>query len=468
MFLLLVILGFSQTVDSVLTASERESVTTALRNNSLTYSLDVEEERIFFYYNLDNQLFIQDFDGNILDSRKLPFPDTEYLAMHYLEEHTQLLFWDSGVGRVFIYDLNSDSLTRVDKSFSFRSFYGHGAWVDEKLNIHIMGGYGLFEYKNLFLTYDSGLKEWNMLRSRGDTPDPAQGQLFFHAQDSTYYFFSLTLPNYINVHVLSMEKLEWTKKGRYKIPINMSIGSQGLPTQVGNQKIDSNRGLIHFKLNAFYDINNDEIIFFNNPTFFTEFSGISQYHKTDDPEIWVALGRTQQQQIILAAAPVRIEELLSDSNVIRVSPEVSPMYWIFISGLFFIGGAVVVFVFNQQKKENPQQSPESAIRLEVKQDKIRLKVNGSWETVIDPTEQKFWQFTYQQLIAGVNRIELKSFDSEIFGSSLFAPQTSKKRKVLLETINHKMGQKFIFSESSSLDKRYKELVFDTNMIELDY
>jgi hypothetical protein len=72
------------------------------------------------------------------------------------------------------------------------------------------------------------------------------------------------------------------------------------------------------------------------------------------------------------------------------------------------------------------------------------------------------------LIAGVNRVELKSFDSEIFGSSLFATQTSKKRKVLLETINHRLGQKFIFSESSSLDKRYKELVFDTNMIELDY
>lgn len=467
MFPLLVFLLLAQQVASETENRLEETIYSAQKYNYLSYALNTQQEQIFFYDELDRSLLIQDYSGNLIDFKNLPFPDNEALSMHYLEDDQQLLFWDSGLGRVFLYDLESESLKRLDKSFAFRSFYGHGAWVDDDLNIYAMGGYGLFQNKNLFLKYDADINEWNLINEKGEKPDPSQGLLVFDATDSTYYYFSTFHRNQIDVYALSMETREWISKGAYKIPGNVPNVSINLYTNVGNQKIDPETGIIHITGNAFYEIKSSTILFLNNSTLFSDFAWVGQYHKTGEPGMWTAIGRKQQKQVVYGALTVHFKDLKNSSEVIRVPAEGFSTGWILVVGILFSGGIAMAIFQVLSKKEKPVPSMNSAFVLEIKQDLPRLQINGIWDTIVDPTEQKFWKFTHQQLRSGINRIDLKSFDDEIFGKSQFASQTSKKRKILMEMINKRLGQKFVFLEVSSLDKRYKELVYHGHLIKIE-
>ena len=71
-----------------------------------------------------------------------------------------LYLWDTGVGRVFTVDLTTGVVTRVDKSFNHRNMFYHAAYVSENNEIHAMGGYGFWRFKNFLITYNQDSSEW--------------------------------------------------------------------------------------------------------------------------------------------------------------------------------------------------------------------------------------------------------------------------------------------------------------------
>jgi len=81
--------------------------------------------------------------------------------MDYSQFHNGLLFWDWGVGRVFLLD-STKTVTRLDKSFNHRNQFGHAAWVDPNSGIiTAFGGYGLFKSKSLLTRFSPRRQEWN-------------------------------------------------------------------------------------------------------------------------------------------------------------------------------------------------------------------------------------------------------------------------------------------------------------------
>lgn len=101
--------------------------------------------------------------------------DYEFLKFRidYSKYHDGLLFWDQGVGRVFLMD-STKTLTRLDKSFNQNNQFGHASWIHpETGTIYAFGGYGLFRLKSLLTRYVPNKQEWNETPIRDPRTWPA-------------------------------------------------------------------------------------------------------------------------------------------------------------------------------------------------------------------------------------------------------------------------------------------------------
>ena len=118
-------------------------------------------EEVFYLYNESTGvLYSYDFNNEltILDTLDADF--LEYVNMQYIPEPHSIVFFDRGLGRVHLYDLEQKRLERLDESYNMRAFYGSSGFVAAYGNIFTMGGYGEFRHKNALLKFDVLSKEW--------------------------------------------------------------------------------------------------------------------------------------------------------------------------------------------------------------------------------------------------------------------------------------------------------------------
>jgi hypothetical protein len=114
----------------------------------------VLEDKTLFEIDLNSKQWLQ----NDLGTLPAEVPMTGYSAFHNSQ-----LFWDYGVGRVFMLD-STKTVTRLDNSFNHRSQYRHLGWVDQETgSIYALGGYGLFENKTHLLRFIPSSGIWELV-----------------------------------------------------------------------------------------------------------------------------------------------------------------------------------------------------------------------------------------------------------------------------------------------------------------
>ncbi len=114
------------------------------------------------FYLLDSlRIYSFDIKSGSWDLHHVLDPSFRQLKMEYSPFHQGLLFWDNGVGRVFLLD-STKTVTRLDKSFNHSNQHGHAGWVDPAAgDISAFGGYGLYTTKSLLTRFDPLKQEWN-------------------------------------------------------------------------------------------------------------------------------------------------------------------------------------------------------------------------------------------------------------------------------------------------------------------
>lgn len=98
-----------------------------------------------------------------------------------------------GVG--LVYKLQGDSITRIDRSFDWRSRYNTNFFYkDDK--IYSLGGYGLWTLKNNLIYFDEKAAEWSLEEyvNAEDLPDDLSAG-FFQLSDSVLYYTRNSLAN---------------------------------------------------------------------------------------------------------------------------------------------------------------------------------------------------------------------------------------------------------------------------------
>lgn len=441
-------------------------------NKVLTFDVSFANELIYFYDKELNSLHTLNYQGEYRFVSQLPKFSDELQNLHVSKDGTEILFWDRGLGKVHKFDLRTKTLTRLDHSFSFRSFYDHGAWVDEENEkIVAMGGYGLFQSKNILLEFDSKLKEWLSHDVTGDIPAAGKGRLV-NLQDRNSYLFFLIEDNipsktYLEISVFEfvLDSNQWIHKGMFRFSKQSRPVAHHLIQQIGNKRLDPVNGIINVEAGVFYDIEHNIFYDTHVATEKTESKGVISYFFSGIPDKWVAINRNNTQEITYSSEIVSLISILEDESTQKVYASPTIPIWIFITGGLLILLVVVPSV-KVKYFSNKISSNDNMFTLKMNSEGPRLCIQDKWQSVVDPSEIRFWNFTHQKLTSGKNRIDLKYFDESVFLGEMHASQLSKKRSSFISSINKKVGVQFVLLEKSQIDKRYKELVFSEEVIKI--
>lgn len=136
-------------------------------------STTYDPNRNVFYVSTDTVIYSIDFNqGQWSKYTSLQLPDN-VRQMEYSAYHDGILFWDRGVGRVFLLD-SLNNVTRLDRSFEHKNQFGHSPWVDPKTgSIYAFGGYGLFMTKGIITHFNPSTAEWDLLPVANAANGPA-------------------------------------------------------------------------------------------------------------------------------------------------------------------------------------------------------------------------------------------------------------------------------------------------------
>ncbi len=130
---------------------------------------------------------------------------------------------DNGCGVVIAYSNNQ--FTRIDNSFQHKNQYG-AVPFQYKNDIYLWGGYGMFTFKNILTQYSFDTHEWNVIEIKNRNLIEERARAISVLKDATLYVFSgdtfvgsdLTKSGKIKdntVYALDLQKMVWSKKGRY-------------------------------------------------------------------------------------------------------------------------------------------------------------------------------------------------------------------------------------------------------------
>lgn len=168
--------GFNEkpliTIQEVVTQNELvKELDNNLRYLSVVASYNSDNHSVFVLIKRDLfELDLQTFVWKPLGTLDLP---PEVGKMAYSSRDNGLLFWDYGVGRVFLKD-STGALTRIDRSFAHMNQFGHSPWLDPKSGeIFAYGGYGLFSFKSFITRFDRSGGEWFLVPAQNPDNSPA-------------------------------------------------------------------------------------------------------------------------------------------------------------------------------------------------------------------------------------------------------------------------------------------------------
>lgn len=92
--------------------------------------------------------------------------------------------FDSAGGIVVEYE--NQQFKRIDQSFSHKNQYG-SAYFTYQNKVYLLGGYGLFAFKNILVAYDFDSNEWFLKKTSGDVPKYISTSIFTVVGDKLYF-----------------------------------------------------------------------------------------------------------------------------------------------------------------------------------------------------------------------------------------------------------------------------------------
>ena len=416
----------------------------------------------FYVYNEANGLLyeIQKDQIQILDTL-----DANYLG-HVVIVYTLypegLLFVDGGLGRVHLYDIDTQELKRLDESYPFRAFYGFGGAVVAGPDIYTMGGYGEFRHSNAYLRFNHLDKEWSEVTSLGEPPlEREMGHLFLTNLPNLHQYYVSVLDNQLNAYRHNMATKEWKLMGTFELDLDpnevgASFSGFGNYRQIGN--------MLHIKGNIFYDFKENKVKFWESG--FNNIIGVFATNREADSVLCVHLRPNAALELNKYDWEVQSfpSSLLLDESNLRV---IRPQQFLRLAYLLLlvVGGiGLFLVVLIARKSRNLSFPVTNAIQFYSDRVEIQTKYRGEPVVFFDELDLKLWAFVEQARQNKVKRVSLEDLDEALFAGLMNLTQRSVKRKDLFKRINERMGQSFLVIERSASDKRRKMVVFKWDIL----
>lgn len=415
------------------------------------------------------------------------FKDDSWLLMAAHPTSEVIRFWDSGVGRVFDFDLTNSELRRIDTSHNHMNQFAHASYIDSTGSIFAMGGYGYWRLNRLFSQFDSATGQWEQVVdiNREIVPESRDGVIFKY-DNKVYYGANdkKTNDNKLNLYVFDTETRRWNydRVGSYLIKNTTRVTGPRFFWSDLSYSVDYNNGLMA-KLN--YRNNTPIINFFDVPnqrlyTVNTEIFGIYDIRAIFFSEIenkWVILGHeiSPYPRNILKIFTLNFSEVIPHMTVTKAPIWVSmPIMFIFLallgSGLLaFLSYKVVVYLRGIAASKNKAVLADKVTIIKSGGTVVDVTRNGHSIYVNEyPLMNRLWILIADVVDNGVkNNLPLSEFDDLIFVTYSDNSKRSRERSKLFNMINEIFEKPIINTMVSEYDKRVKIVNIQSHYFEVE-
>ncbi|MDZ7755089.1 hypothetical protein [Rhodohalobacter sp.] len=454
-------------------------------SEGVSVAIHPEDGSIYLYFRENGNILQFSESGQVdtLGTFTVEFNKRQIIDVH--PNGNELLFWDSGLGRVHSFDLNTLEFTRLDESHNHMNQFGHAATLDEMGNIYAMGGYGYWEFKNQLIYYSQNDKQWQ-LHSKPDpeiVPKNSGGRLF-RTHSTFYYFVKPTRSNTLHSFAYKYlpEENEWVSDHQLNRLFSQNFlsfgGSHSVYAQTSTYAIDRGRNLI----GLLYSRNQSDYAYIvdleEKQTYRFDLSQLNIYNSKNlfyvpGKDHWVILGHpfstNRRDQLILRTFEFDLSH--PALSVVQFQEE-EGFKTIMILGTF--GGLFLIiigwFVYrnilsNGDRGESEKRSKSSPYIMEIsKDDEEELTVyfeDKNFSHSGDVYLSRMFEVIYQMKREGISEILISDLDQKLFSENTHSSYKSRTRRKVIQVINSESDYEIIEEKKSQTDKRIK--VIDVNL-----
>jgi hypothetical protein len=406
---------------------------------------------------VDDKLVYRGELKNPIQLKHTDYPETlsQYSYNYIINKRTYLVH--NGCGPVLEY--RNDSIVRIDNSFLQKNqYYGNPFIYDNQM--HLLGGYGLFTYKNIITKYDFKTKEWNeLLTNSDDRPIPKSNSKLILIEDNLYLFSGSYNNKKGNPFRTTKDDAVWSYNLKTNNYLKLGIFKTKLLETFDKLNYYQANNKLYFILEELIyeiDIVNNKLNYFNNyskiiPTY------LFYDQKTATVFVLHALPSTNE----LSLESIKLSELLSSKsfkNETLYSDSAFSTFWHSYNiyfGLAFFLTLSLIGIRKVKRKRNL-----NYIVYDQKKNQVYYKFNIPLN--LDTMEEKLLLHLFKSntdyIQLNVLNIYFENKNQENFNLIV------KKRDQLLNSLSYKLhlllqvNQKALVLEQKNItDKRIKEI-----------
>lgn len=401
-------------------------------------------------------------------------------------EGDRVRLWDRGVGRVFDFYLDENTLVRKDRSHNHSNMFGHAAYVDREGGIYAMGGYGYWQLKNLLIRYNPIVRGWEKVhaRNRDRVPEGQDGKLF---SDNNYIYYIVEDLHRSRIrHELfsfNKEQQSWgrdrtgsyllrstfrNKFTTFRFNMTYSMDRENRITAFISET-DRNSTIVFYDMarQKRYDLNTEQFdmhepraVFYSE--LLNEWVVLSHGPRREDRtrlNIRTIDFDTVTEAAVPVTAPFWIERPLFYS-----SASVAALLLLLLAAYFMRINGKKWFKENQNRTGNGDELKSITIIYQ-NNEPVHVHISGrSVNLSTDDTVCSFWSLILNLALVQTDQISITDFDRYVFDSHAEASHRSRARNKLIELVNNKVEKPFIRTVKNEYDKRIKMLKIDLTQL----
>ena len=485
LLLLFLQVGLSQSSSSNDYSSLSYSIADIVLNEGVSVAVHPENGNLFLYFKDNDQIirFTEAGQVDTLGTFTVESNNRQIIDVHPNGE--ELLFWDSGLGRVHSLNLNNLEISRLDESHNHMNQFGHAATLDKEGNIYAMGGYGYWQFKNHLISYSQREKQWE-LHSKPNpeiVPKNSGGRLF--RTNMTFYYFIKSISSN-NQNILAFKYLpnvnEWSQDQQLSQLLSRNLlnieGSPSVFAQTSTYAIDRSRNMI----GLIYSRNQSDYAYLidleEKQTYRFDLSQLNIYNPKNllyvpGKDHWVVLGQpfstNRRDQLIvrtfkfdlshpaLSSVPIEAGE---DLNTTLILGSFGGLLLIFIGWFVYRNILTINTLPGSGKKSIP--APHSLVLCKDEDDELAVyfgckKFSHSGDIYLS----KMFEVIYEMKQEGISEMLISDLDQKLFSENTHSSYKSRTRRKVIHVINSESDYDIIEEKKSQTDKRVK--VIDLNL-----
>jgi len=429
--------------------------------NGLRYRLgvDIDQHQLYIYDMSDGVLYLKK-NGVLspIDTLNRRYLDD---TMTYFDSNSRkLLFLDAGLGRVFNYDVDTKELSRIDRSYRLRSFYGAAGYLDGLNRLLFFGGTGEFFAKNRLLVFNKNQnREWDehIVDNRPKSNEQNRA-LYWNLLDNRFYLFR-TFQNTLNVYTANRvhggEPIEsWVLYKEYSTQ-NFKVSGAHNSNVISNKQAIGNK--LNIMGNYFYDLETHTLTMWNSNE---QIYGVMQGSNPDTLAVISAPSSTSFKDLInFDIEKHSVDDFFTNQTFLVIKPDknIKPIY--VLSILFLLLFSVGAYLYWTRKQPDSADATENIITTDplfvINGNHAFITKQGKRIYFYDPLEIKLITIINEMSEEQLDTIDLDELDEKLFNGIGHKTQITTKRNQLIKGINKALAADFIIKKKAKSDRRRK-------------